>query len=66
MIVPDVLSFGSQQIPYGLSLGQASAILMLMFTAGALANAGRSFLMRMSGTCLVLGTWPQVKSIAKA
>jgi putative ABC transport system ATP-binding protein len=41
--------YSSQQIPYGFSLGQASAILLLMFTTGALANAGRAFLMRMSG-----------------
>jgi putative ABC transport system ATP-binding protein len=44
-----IYTFVSQQIPYGLSLSQASAILLFMFTTGALANAGRAFLMRMSG-----------------
>ena len=38
-----------QQIPLGLSLGQASALLFLMFTVGAAANAGRAMLMRISG-----------------
>lgn len=32
-----------------LSLWQASSILLLMFTAGAMANAGRALLMRMAG-----------------
>lgn len=36
-------------IPLGLSLGQASAILLAMFTVGACANAGRATLMRISG-----------------
>lgn len=42
----------AQQIPFGLSLGQASSILLLMFTAGAVANAGRSMLMRLSGSSM--------------
>ncbi|KAI0343512.1 P-loop containing nucleoside triphosphate hydrolase protein [Trametopsis cervina] len=41
------------QIPLGLSLGQASAILLTMFTVGAFANAGRAMLMRTSGQRIV-------------
>jgi hypothetical protein len=32
-----------------LSVGQASTILLLLFTAGAAANAGRAMLIKMSG-----------------
>ena len=42
-----------QQIPFGLSLGQASAVLLLLFTTGAMANAGRAMLMRLSGQRIV-------------
>lgn len=49
----DYFSSAAPQIPYGLSLGQASAILMFMFTTGALANACRAFLIRMSGQRIV-------------
>jgi hypothetical protein len=45
--------FISQQIPYGFSLAQASAALLLLFTMGGLANAGRAFLMRMSGLSIL-------------
>jgi hypothetical protein len=38
-----------QTIPYGLSLTQATAGLLLVFTIGGACNAGRAFLMRMSG-----------------
>ena len=44
-----------QHIPYGLSIYQASGILLLAFTTGAACNAARSFLMRMSGTFLPFG-----------
>lgn len=39
----------AQQIPFGLSVWQASGGLMLLFTLGATANAGRAILMRLSG-----------------
>jgi ABC-type multidrug transport system fused ATPase/permease subunit len=42
-----------QQIPYGLTLGQASGILFVAFTFGALANTGRAILMRMAGQRIV-------------
>ena len=38
-----------QTIPYGISLTQATAGLLLIFTIGGACNAGRAFLMRMSG-----------------
>ena len=38
-----------QTIPHGLSLTQATAGLLLVFTIGGVCNAGRAFLMRMSG-----------------
>ncbi|KAF9788467.1 P-loop containing nucleoside triphosphate hydrolase protein [Thelephora terrestris] len=41
------------QIPYGLTLGQASGILFAAFTFGALANTGRAILMRMAGQRIV-------------
>ncbi|KAI0034865.1 P-loop containing nucleoside triphosphate hydrolase protein [Vararia minispora EC-137] len=40
-------------IPYGLSIYQASGVLFLVFTIGGVANAGRAFLMRMSGQRIV-------------
>ncbi|KAK7691345.1 hypothetical protein QCA50_004740 [Cerrena zonata] len=49
----DYFTIANPQIPFGLSTGQASAILLLMFTAGAMANAGRSMLMRLSGQRIV-------------
>lgn len=44
-----------QQIPYDLSLLQASGILFAIFTIGAAANTGRAILMRMSGQRIVAG-----------
>ncbi|KAH9915484.1 P-loop containing nucleoside triphosphate hydrolase protein [Fomitopsis serialis] len=41
------------QIPFGLTLGSASALLFAMFTVGAAANAGRAMLMRLSGQRIV-------------
>ncbi|KAJ3555280.1 hypothetical protein NM688_g2661 [Phlebia brevispora] len=41
------------QIPLGLSLGQASTALLVLFTVGAVANAGRAMLMRISGQRIV-------------
>jgi hypothetical protein len=38
-----------QTIPYGITLTQATAGLLLVFTIGGACNAGRAFLMRMSG-----------------
>ena len=38
-----------QTIPHGLSLTQATAGLLLVFTIGGACNATRAFLMRMSG-----------------
>ncbi len=42
-----------QQIPYGLTLTQASALLLALFTIGAAANAGRAILMRLAGQRIV-------------
>ncbi|KIJ65983.1 hypothetical protein HYDPIDRAFT_87660 [Hydnomerulius pinastri MD-312] len=49
----DFFSANDPQIPYGLSIYQASGILLLAFTTGAACNAARSFLMRMSGQRIV-------------
>ncbi|KAF9012587.1 ATP-binding cassette transporter [Cyathus striatus] len=49
----DFFSTPNPQIPLGLSLWQASALLVLLFTAGAVANAGRAMLMRLSGQRIV-------------
>ncbi|KZP28501.1 P-loop containing nucleoside triphosphate hydrolase protein [Athelia psychrophila] len=49
----DFFSSTDPQIPYGLTLPQASAGLVLIFTLGGLANSGRAFLMRMSGQRIV-------------
>ncbi|TFK84857.1 P-loop containing nucleoside triphosphate hydrolase protein [Polyporus arcularius HHB13444] len=49
----DFFSNANPQIPFGLSLGQASGILLFLFSAGAVANAGRAMLMRLSGQRIV-------------
>ncbi|KAF5385822.1 hypothetical protein D9615_002318 [Tricholomella constricta] len=49
----DFFSSTNPQIPLGLTVWEASAILLILFTTGAVANAGRSFLMRMSGQRIV-------------
>ncbi|KAI0365936.1 P-loop containing nucleoside triphosphate hydrolase protein [Pilatotrama ljubarskyi] len=49
----DFFSSPNPQIPFGLTLGQASALLLLLFTTGAAANAGRAMLMRLSGQRIV-------------
>ncbi|KAF9228497.1 hypothetical protein BS17DRAFT_851606 [Gyrodon lividus] len=49
----DFFSAEDPQIPYGLSIYQASGIILLAFTTGAACNAARSFLMRMSGQRIV-------------
>ncbi|KZT65402.1 hypothetical protein DAEQUDRAFT_731456 [Daedalea quercina L-15889] len=49
----DFFTSPNPQIPLGLSLGQASALLFVMFTVGAVANAGRAMLMRISGQRIV-------------
>ncbi|EIW53943.1 P-loop containing nucleoside triphosphate hydrolase protein [Trametes versicolor FP-101664 SS1] len=49
----DFFTTSDPQIPFGLSLGQASALLLLLFTTGAVANAGRAMLMRLSGQRIV-------------
>ncbi|KAL4064241.1 P-loop containing nucleoside triphosphate hydrolase protein [Scleroderma yunnanense] len=49
----DYFSSENPQIPFGLSTWQASGILLLAFTAGAICNSGRSFLMRISGQRIV-------------
>jgi ABC-type multidrug transport system fused ATPase/permease subunit len=51
--LPDSLEGNFQQIPYELTLGQASGILFVAFTIGALANTGRAILMRMAGQRIV-------------
>jgi len=49
----DYFTSTNPQIPLGLSLGQSTAILLLLFTGGAIANAGRAMLMRLSGQRIV-------------
>lgn len=49
----DLFSTATPQIPLGLSVWQASGVLLVMFTAGALANAGRAYLMKMAGQRIV-------------
>ena len=51
--LPGSLEGNFQQIPYGLTLGQAAGILFAAFTIGALANTGRAILMRMAGQRIV-------------
>ncbi|THG96090.1 hypothetical protein EW145_g7845, partial [Phellinidium pouzarii] len=51
----DFFASTSPQIPFGLSLMQASTLLLTAFTVGAAANAGRSILMRLSGQRIVAG-----------
>ena len=43
------ISFDPQTIPYGITLTQATVGLLLVFTIGGACNAGRAFLIRMSG-----------------
>ncbi|KAL4249152.1 Type 1 protein exporter [Abortiporus biennis] len=49
----DYFTSANPSIPLGLTLGQASAILLFIFTGGAVANAGRAMLMRLSGQRIV-------------
>ncbi|KAF9486088.1 hypothetical protein BDN70DRAFT_794900 [Pholiota conissans] len=49
----DFFSTTNPQIPFGLSSWQASLGLVLLFTLGAVANAGRAMLMRLSGQRIV-------------
>lgn len=51
----DYFTSSDPHIPFGLTLGQSSGILVLVFTVGALANTGRAILMRMSGQRIVAG-----------
>ncbi|KAF7296039.1 ATP-binding cassette transporter [Mycena kentingensis (nom. inval.)] len=49
----DFFSTATPQFPFGLSIWQTSSLLLVAFTAGACANAGRTFLMRMAGQRIV-------------
>ncbi|KAI9447092.1 P-loop containing nucleoside triphosphate hydrolase protein [Lactarius psammicola] len=49
----DYFTSTNPTIPYGVSLTQATAGLLLVFTIGGACNAGRAFLMRMSGQRIV-------------
>ncbi|KAJ7189539.1 P-loop containing nucleoside triphosphate hydrolase protein [Mycena pura] len=49
----DFFSSTNVHFPLGLSLWQASSLLLVMFTAGAVANTGRAWLMRMAGQRIV-------------
>ncbi|KAF9560984.1 hypothetical protein CPC08DRAFT_707705 [Agrocybe pediades] len=49
----DFFSSSNPQIPLGLSVWQASGAIFLLFTIGAVANAGRAMLMRLSGQRIV-------------
>ncbi|KAJ7578678.1 P-loop containing nucleoside triphosphate hydrolase protein [Mycena floridula] len=60
----DFFSTMNPQIPLGLSVVQASAIMLIACTAGAVANAGRSYLMKMSGQRIVARLREQTYSAA--
>ncbi|KAJ3737570.1 P-loop containing nucleoside triphosphate hydrolase protein [Lentinula guzmanii] len=60
----DFFSSVNPQIPLGLSTWQASGILLFLFSAGAVANAGRTYLMRMSGQRIVARLREQTYSAA--
>ncbi|RDB24977.1 ATP-dependent permease MDL1, mitochondrial [Hypsizygus marmoreus] len=49
----DFFSTTNPQIPFGLSVWQVSAVLLMLFTTGAVANTGRAVLMRMAGQRIV-------------
>ncbi|KAH9014750.1 P-loop containing nucleoside triphosphate hydrolase protein [Lactarius pseudohatsudake] len=49
----DYFTTSNPTIPYGISLTQATAGILLVFTIGGACNAGRAFLMRMSGQRIV-------------
>ncbi|KAH8985538.1 P-loop containing nucleoside triphosphate hydrolase protein [Lactarius akahatsu] len=49
----DYFTSSNPTIPYGISLTQATAGILLVFTIGGACNAGRAFLMRMSGQRIV-------------
>ncbi|KAJ3575268.1 hypothetical protein NP233_g1204 [Leucocoprinus birnbaumii] len=49
----DFFSAANPEIPFGLSLWQASGALLLLFTAAGMANAGRAMLMRLSAQRIV-------------
>ncbi|KAL0579611.1 ATP-binding cassette permease mdl1 [Marasmius crinis-equi] len=49
----DFFSSTNPQIPLGLGIWQAGGILLAVFTVGAVANAGRSFLMKMAGQRII-------------
>ncbi|KAL1694556.1 P-loop containing nucleoside triphosphate hydrolase protein [Schizophyllum commune] len=51
----DVFATPGAAIPFGLSLPTASAILVLLFTVGAVANAGRAVIMRLAGQRIIAG-----------
>ncbi|KAJ3756970.1 P-loop containing nucleoside triphosphate hydrolase protein [Lentinula raphanica] len=60
----DFFSSANPQIPLGLSTWQASGALLFLFSAGAAANAGRTYLMRMSGQRIVARLREQTYSAA--
>ncbi|KAJ3896446.1 P-loop containing nucleoside triphosphate hydrolase protein [Lentinula edodes] len=60
----DFFSSVNPQIPLGLSIWQASGVLLFLFSAGAAANAGRTYLMRMSGQRIVARLREQTYSAA--
>ncbi|KAJ6497548.1 P-loop containing nucleoside triphosphate hydrolase protein [Mycena sanguinolenta] len=49
----DFFSSTNPQLPLDLSLWQASSLLLLLFTTGAMANAGTALLMRMAGQRMI-------------
>ncbi|PFH52177.1 hypothetical protein AMATHDRAFT_2421 [Amanita thiersii Skay4041] len=49
----DFFTSTDPQIPLGLSLWQASGVLLVLFSVGGVANAGRAMLMRLSGQRIV-------------
>ncbi|KAG5219786.1 ATP-binding cassette permease mdl [Salix suchowensis] len=51
------------QLPLGLSAGSAAALLLVLFTTGAVANAGRAMIMKMAGECISVGSTSPYESI---
>ncbi|KAF4563181.1 ATP-binding cassette permease mdl1 [Pleurotus pulmonarius] len=49
----DFFSTTNPQLPLGLSVGSAAALLLVLFTTGAIANASRAMIMKMAGQRIV-------------
>lgn len=46
-----------------MSAGSAAALLLVLFTTGAVANAGRAMIMKMAGECISIGSTSPYESV---